>query len=271
LILDWKSLPNGQEKRLAYMASREWALKREAVRQRSRGRCEHCRVAAATQTHHQTYRRLYAERLEDLLHVCEPCHLFLSGKGGKNPAVRISRPDPDVEELCPTGVHPAVFIAIVHLGTHDGLAKLALFFELTSVKRDGGLGHVIPVVFDLETDQGCLLWGSQSQRFIEDWRGYRFSSGEDVDPSKWLAAPCLVNVVDDRDWPVLANVIPMPEGVPTPKVCHACFAGSTLNPDDAWLGYLPDVDGEPIAEIMARSEELMSSRKPEFAGSPVPF
>ena len=88
---DWKDLPDGNEKRHAYMASREWALLKEAVKKRSGGTCEHCHRVPGTQTHHRTYARLYAERLEDLLHVCEPCHLFLSGKADR-PARRTAVP-----------------------------------------------------------------------------------------------------------------------------------------------------------------------------------
>jgi hypothetical protein len=85
LIKDWKSLPSGREKYQCYLASREWALLKQAVKARSGGRCERC-GAPGTQVHHQTYERLYAERLEDLLHVCGPCHLFLSGKQDRDPS-----------------------------------------------------------------------------------------------------------------------------------------------------------------------------------------
>jgi hypothetical protein len=71
----------GEEKRQAYLASPEWALLKNAVKSRSGGVCEHCQQARGTQTHHQTYARLYKELLADLAHVCQPCHLYLSGKG----------------------------------------------------------------------------------------------------------------------------------------------------------------------------------------------
>jgi len=85
-VLDWKTMPEGREKYAAYLASREWAVMKEQVKQRSRGTCEHCLTASGTQTHHQTYAHKYKELPEDLLHVCAPCHEFLSGKTTHNPA-----------------------------------------------------------------------------------------------------------------------------------------------------------------------------------------
>lgn len=68
-----------------YLAGREWAVLREQIRERSGGACERCTTGRHEQTHHVTYERLGTERLEDLLGVCEPCHLFLSGKSDDDP------------------------------------------------------------------------------------------------------------------------------------------------------------------------------------------
>ena len=68
-----------------YLASREWALKKVAVRARSGGTCENCRRNLATQTHHLTYDRLYNERLDDLMDVCRPCHEYFSGRTHVDP------------------------------------------------------------------------------------------------------------------------------------------------------------------------------------------
>jgi hypothetical protein len=69
-----------------YLASREWALKREAVRKRCGNVCERCHKAPHENTHHVTYARVGNERLEDLLGVCRKCHEFLSGKSDVDPA-----------------------------------------------------------------------------------------------------------------------------------------------------------------------------------------
>lgn len=69
-----------------YLASREWALLREAVRERCGGTCERCGKSAMDSTHHLTYERMGQEKLTDLLGVCDQCHEFLSGKRGNDPA-----------------------------------------------------------------------------------------------------------------------------------------------------------------------------------------
>jgi hypothetical protein len=70
-----------------YKASREWALLREAVRQRAKNICEHCGARPMDDMHHKTYERIGRELLTDLMAVCEPCHEFLSGKSEINPLI----------------------------------------------------------------------------------------------------------------------------------------------------------------------------------------
>ena len=69
----------------AYLASREWAVLKERVRERSGGYCERCLTAPYQETHHLTYERTGSERLEDLLGVCSPCHAYLSAKSNVDP------------------------------------------------------------------------------------------------------------------------------------------------------------------------------------------
>lgn len=68
-----------------YLASREWALLREQVRDRSSNHCEHCCIAQQEAVHHLTYERVGREFLTDLMAVCNPCHDFLCGLVGRNP------------------------------------------------------------------------------------------------------------------------------------------------------------------------------------------
>lgn len=75
---------NGTEYQ-TYLASREWALKREAVRERSYGVCERCHFRKMDAVHHLTYARVGKEDLTDLLAICEPCHEFISGKTDVDP------------------------------------------------------------------------------------------------------------------------------------------------------------------------------------------
>lgn len=68
-----------------YLASREWALKREAVRRRSGNHCERCLVGPQDAVHHLTYEHKFNESLEDLQAICDPCHAFLSGVSDIDP------------------------------------------------------------------------------------------------------------------------------------------------------------------------------------------
>lgn len=73
----------------AYLASREWALLKVAVRERSGGICERCHNAPATQCHHRTYERLYHEEITDLEDLCAACHEYESGKRRVPPMPRL--------------------------------------------------------------------------------------------------------------------------------------------------------------------------------------
>ena len=83
---EWKTIANEKEKYAAYLCRREWAEKREAVRERAGGKCERCQVLPIDACHHLTYERKYKEKLEDLQAICTPCHQFTHGKDDFDPA-----------------------------------------------------------------------------------------------------------------------------------------------------------------------------------------
>tara|TARA_Y100000310_G_scaffold342834_1_gene447775 strand:- start:1858 stop:2340 length:483 start_codon:yes stop_codon:yes gene_type:complete len=86
-----------------YMASRAWAIKREAVKKRAEGICERCRDANLRDIHHLTYENLGAEYVDsDLLGVCRPCHEFLSAKRDDDPAERAVLRAIETNGLTPT-------------------------------------------------------------------------------------------------------------------------------------------------------------------------
>lgn len=77
-----------------HLASREWAVLREAVRLRAAlgvpawmptAYCERCGIHPLRATHHLTYERIGHEELDDLLGVCNGCHAYLSGKSDTDP------------------------------------------------------------------------------------------------------------------------------------------------------------------------------------------
>lgn len=74
-----------------YLASREWALRREAVRERCGGWCERCGLLPMAATYHLTYEHIGDEPLEDLQGVCRLCLAFLSGKSDFDPTTWLAR------------------------------------------------------------------------------------------------------------------------------------------------------------------------------------
>jgi hypothetical protein len=71
-----------------YLASREWALKKNDVLARAKGICERGHPHPAgirLQVHHQSYEHVYDERLDELLAVCRECHEYLSAVSDIDP------------------------------------------------------------------------------------------------------------------------------------------------------------------------------------------
>jgi len=83
--MPWETVPDGKEKYLAYLSSRDRALLEEEVRSRSGGLCERCLGHPSTQVRLMTYAALYRATPEDLLHLCVPCDEFLCGQRRRDP------------------------------------------------------------------------------------------------------------------------------------------------------------------------------------------
>jgi 5-methylcytosine-specific restriction endonuclease McrA len=62
-----------RERYRRYLQSEAWKTKRKAVLQAAGFRCRWC-GAPATEVHHETYKRIYNERLSDLTALCGTCH-----------------------------------------------------------------------------------------------------------------------------------------------------------------------------------------------------
>lgn len=64
----------------AYMQSEEWDRRRRSILSRAKYRCEICGASKVRLTvAHLTYERLGHEDEDDLLAVCDPCHLGIDG------------------------------------------------------------------------------------------------------------------------------------------------------------------------------------------------
>ena len=63
-----------------YRKSKRWQTKRRTILKRAGYKCRKCGRRAATQVHHETYKRIGRERLSDLTAVCGGCHKRIHGK-----------------------------------------------------------------------------------------------------------------------------------------------------------------------------------------------
>ncbi len=112
-----------------YLASREWALKREAVRERSCGSCERCRVGDHDSTHHLTYEHIYDEPLDDLIGICIECHEYLSGK---------RKLDPIAVHHCGRGWDKTISYFFSECGSISEIEELWDLFELPCCDKKPG-------------------------------------------------------------------------------------------------------------------------------------
>ena len=62
-----------RERYRQYLQSDAWKAKRKSVLQAAGFRCRRC-GAPATEVHHETYKRIYNERMSDLTALCSNCH-----------------------------------------------------------------------------------------------------------------------------------------------------------------------------------------------------
>ena len=66
--------PKSREYHL-YLRSKKWQRIKRRKLQRANFKCERCNSNLMLQVHHKTYQHVYHEPLEDLIVLCEVCHL----------------------------------------------------------------------------------------------------------------------------------------------------------------------------------------------------
>ena len=75
---DWHRLflSNPHDKKLyeAYLCSKSWRKKQNAIKERCNNVCEDCHQYAMVDVHHITYENIGDERLDELLGLCVACH-----------------------------------------------------------------------------------------------------------------------------------------------------------------------------------------------------
>lgn len=57
-----------------YLSSKQWKSLKKQVYKKYKGKCHICKKRYDLDTHHQTYKRIYHEKLTDLVLLCHTCH-----------------------------------------------------------------------------------------------------------------------------------------------------------------------------------------------------
>jgi len=68
------NISSHQVKYNEYIASDEWRVRSDAAKARAGHKCQLCSSTRQLETHHNTYRNLFAEPPEDLVVLCHACH-----------------------------------------------------------------------------------------------------------------------------------------------------------------------------------------------------
>lgn len=58
-----------------YLKTDHWKVMRSAAKSRDNYKCVECESTAKLEVHHLTYENIGKERLEDLITLCQPCHV----------------------------------------------------------------------------------------------------------------------------------------------------------------------------------------------------
>jgi hypothetical protein len=140
---DWRSIADEREKYQAYLCSQEWWSKRNAVIDRSGGRCEKCNCRDADHVHHLTYIRKYNELLSDLIAICKRCHDQIHhSKCDTSASIRKPAPEkpsllsPLERELLELFTLSPLIVPIALERVHQGWLQSHLAVQVVSIYRD---------------------------------------------------------------------------------------------------------------------------------------
>jgi hypothetical protein len=168
-------------------------------------------------------------------------------------------------EIPPDDNHAGVLVGLIDLGsrakTFPGaetrpVREVLLVWELPNARKSGGtLSHVIGKCFTVSYHEKSKL-----RQTLESWRGQKYPDNYDIDPTKFLGLPCLVNVSHnargDRTFADVAGVSKLPVGMQPPAATYPpvwWFIGlEDPIPEHSWL---PMVFGEKVRDRIERSPE----------------
>lgn len=175
---DWKEIEeDSREKYQLYLCSREWAEKKQAVLERSEGKCERCIHGMMEEVHHKTYQNKYNERLEDLQGLCFDCHRFVHAKSNFDPQKILPTfaPEELLDKQAPFSIHCG-FTGLQELtgglctktltviGCPPGHGKTSFLCKMARAASLQAAAHF----FTLESSLGALVARIRTQTAEED-------------------------------------------------------------------------------------------------------
>jgi hypothetical protein len=179
-------------------------------------------------------------------------------------------------DLCPAGNHPAHLVAIIDLGTHDSEyegkkkedRKFFLAWELSGKMKPNGKPFVIGREYTVLVEpNGSFSFAAESnlRKMMEGWRGKKYESDEEIDITKLLGRPCLVNVAHkgsgEKTYANIAGISGTINGMQIPTRHHDTVAYHVSMGEPPDLLWMPRSYGEILVDIIKRSKE--------FTGQPI--
>lgn len=177
-------------------------------------------------------------------------------------------------EVCPAGVHIAIPVGIIDLGTQTidwqgkskNVPKVQVVFELPKVRRQEGDWAGEPFMLR-KTYTNVLNEKSNLMKDLVSWRGRKFTDAEleRFDLAKLLGVPCQVQVIHDerqgKTYANIANIMGVPEGTDVPAAETKRYIFSLSEFDQAMFDSFHD----KLKEAIARSPEYKAavSSKPK--------
>ncbi len=262
---NWANMPEGKSKYQAYLASREWGAIKQQVYARSGGICERCRHNPGESVHHLTYERKYREHIDDLRHVCTPCHEYEHGIRKDDPrlSVPIERPVWP-ERPIGIGIYPASVCALVDIGHTDSGRYLVVGYELLGSRRDDGHPYVAVEKIQFLMHGSAILCSR-----IGEITGRKPLDCEPFDPWVMLGKECEVFIGDTffrHQLKVRGSSSAGIQGVIRP-VAYSVSRPTVPFPDFAFMGR---IYGRTILDQIRSSREACSGLVPGLPRSEAP-
>jgi hypothetical protein len=177
-------------------------------------------------------------------------------------------------EICPSGLHPAVLVALIDLGTHEFAyqgkksenRKIFLVWELPSEKMQNGDSFLVTADYTWSLNAKANF-----RKMLEGWSGRSFKDDEEFDPLILLGRPCVVNVTEglsanNKKFNEIMGVAAPMKGQVIPKPTLVNFAWHmsqiTCQADDIPIPeWVPRNYGRMVADDIRSSKEWQALPK----------